>query len=223
MSIPSPKVSPTVTLNTGNTADCVNYIKNALSGSHIVIKVTHKHVDKAIFDIIKGTDKTIIFKEEGVEWIFNGKDITNETKDIDLTVNIAKLIETTSVDKVALEEKFKNADVCIISFSANGLLPGKATVKVKLCRDWLSGKDKNNMYIYYYNKTTKLAELVANGLKVDSDGYVQFNITHNSDYIVSDKELVQAGILPKTGYAIDTQVTVANSFFIPLLIISLLN
>jgi len=199
-------VTPSAVLNTGNTIDCVKAIKNASNGSSIVINVTNIHADKAIFDAIKGTNKTVIFKQDGIEWIFNGKDIINETKDIDLTVNIARLNETKSANKGALIEKFKGADVCIISFADNGLLPGKATVKVKLSSDWLIGKDKNNIYIYYYNKTTKLAEVVAKGLKVDTEGYVQFNITHNSDYIVSDKDLVQAGILSKTGSVIDMKV-----------------
>ncbi|MBC8062703.1 MAG: CIA30 family protein [Clostridiaceae bacterium] len=207
------KVDPAVTagttlvvLDTGNVTGCVNYIKNATSASKIVVNITEKHIAKAIFDAFKGTDKTITFKEEGIEWVFYGKDITNETKALDLTIDVAKLTETTSANKAALIEKFKNADVSIISFADNGLLPGRATVKVKLSSDWLVGKDKNNIHIYYYNKTTKLAELVAKGIKVDVEGYVQFSITHNSDYVVSDKDLVQAGILPKTGSGIDMVV-----------------
>ena len=74
-----------------------------------------------------------------------------------------------------------------------------------------------NIYIYYYNKTTKLAELIDKGLKVDSEGYVQFNITHNSDYIVIDKELIQAEILPKTGSVINTKILIEIGILIALL------
>ena len=193
-----------------NDAKTVIYaIKAASDKAVLTVDVsTNKIVAKEIFDAIKGTNKTVIFIQNGIQWTFNGKDITEDTKAIDMTVTIATLKNSTSPNKAAIANKVKNTDVLIISFANNEKLPGKATIRVKLDDTWLSGKDKNNVYIYYYNPTTLKAEIVAQKLKVDGEGYVQFTITHNSDYFVSDKDLVQAGIMPKTGYAMDTTVMV---------------
>lgn len=63
----------------------------------------------------------------------------------------------------------------------------------------LSNLDKNNLNVYYYNETTKTMETVASGLKVDADGYIQFDITHNSDYIISDQGLSAAQFVRLSG------------------------
>jgi PelA/Pel-15E family pectate lyase len=183
-----------------------------------------------IFNTIKGQDKVVTFEckaKDGTviaSWSFNGKDVTGDVKDIDLTVKAAKLSESDSANKAAIAEKVKNEDAFIISFAANGKLPGKATVKIKLSDSWLEGKDKNNICIYYYNEETKKAEVVAEKLKADAEGYVEFEITHNSDYFAVDKNLVEteikesveaeiknsveAQIIPKTGSMVDSNVLV---------------
>jgi exo-poly-alpha-galacturonosidase len=168
--------------------------------------------DDNIFSLIKGQDKTVTFErraEDGTviaSWTFSGKDITGDIKDIDLTVKLARLNESDTPNKGAISEKVKGEDVFVISFAANGKLPGNATVKVKLSESWLAGKDRNNIYIYYYNAEANKAELVAKKLKVDAEGYVEFEITHNSDYFVADKNLVAAGVIPKTGSMVDMNV-----------------
>jgi PelA/Pel-15E family pectate lyase len=191
-----------------------------------------------IFNTIKGQDKVVTFESKAKDgtviasWSFNGKDVTEDIKDIDLTVKAAKLSESDSANKAAIAEKVKNEDAFIISFAANGKLPGRATVKIKLSDSWLEGKDKNNICIYYYNEETKKAEVVAEKLKADAEGYVEFEITHNSDYFVVDKNLVEteikqsveaevknpveseiknsveAQIIPKTGSMVDSNVLV---------------
>ena len=78
---------------------------NVLRGNQII--------EKELFDAIKGKDITITFMSlynanwevistsgelsssdtnTGIQWIINGKDITNETKDIDMTIKISKKI-----------------------------------------------------------------------------------------------------------------------------------
>ena len=184
----------------------VEAIKNESSKSTIVVDASsNKKIDKAIFEALKGRDKSVTFKTENSEWTFNGKDI-KEVKDIDLTIQIASLKDTVSANKDAIAKKVKNEDVLVLSFASNGKLPAKATVRVKLDSTWLANKDKNNIFVYYYNPETKKAEVVAKKLKVDEEGYIQFAIDHNSDFFVADKDLVAAKILPKTGSPVDTQI-----------------
>ena len=177
--------------NTGP-AIVISAISSVASNGKVTIDVTaNKSVAKEIFDAIKGTDKTVTFIQNGIEWSFNGKDITGTTKTIDMTVNKAPLSTTTSSNKADIGEKVNNENVFVISFANNGQLPGKAKVKVKLDAAWLTGKNKNSMNVYYYNEATKAIETIASGLIVDAEGYVVFNITHNSDYIVTDRDLTK--------------------------------
>jgi rhamnogalacturonan endolyase len=188
----------------------VKAIEKATDKSTVTIDVTNnKLVGKEVFDSIKGTDKTLVFEQNGVQWKFNGKDIKEGTKNIDMTVKVASLADSTAPGRTEIADKVKNTDVMIVSFAENGLLPGKASVKVKMDSAWLNGKDQNNLHVYYYNSTTKKAELVASKLKVDDEGYVEFEITHNSDYFIADKDLVQGGVIPKTGSMLDINVLIA--------------
>jgi LPXTG-motif cell wall-anchored protein len=214
---------------TGTTADVATLISNADKKANITLDANgDKVIDKEIFDALKGTDKTITIEQNGVQWIFNGKDIINEAKSIDVTVNVAYPKNTTSSDKDKLTDMFKDDNVLVISFAENGTLPGKATVRVKLDEEWIEAHDKNNIYIYYFNPETNKGELIAKNLKVDSLGYVEFDITHNSDYIVADKDLITSpttetvvtntttteqvkatlGEIPQTGSMLDLKVLV---------------
>ncbi|WP_163192330.1 cell wall-binding repeat-containing protein [Clostridium thermarum] len=180
-----------------DTAVVISVINNVASSGSVTIDVTNnKTVAKEIFDAIKGTNKTLIFKGDVVEWTFTGKDITETTKDIDMTVRIATLNSTTSENKALIGEKINNENVLVISFANNGQLPGRAKIKLKLDNAWLANRNKNNINIYYFNEVSKAIEPVASELTADSEGYVQFYITHNSDYIISDKALTMVPVEP---------------------------
>jgi putative cell wall-binding protein len=181
---------PSVDVVNTDTTSVVNAIYTVANNGKVSVDVSaNKSVAKEIFDAIKGTDKTIAFKQNEVEWTFNGRDITGTTKTIDMTVSVSPLSTATSSNKAAIGEKVNNENVLVISFANNGQLPGKAQIKVKLDTAWLAGKTTVN--IYYYNEATKTIETIVNGLTSDAEGYVVFDITHNSDYIVSDKDLTK--------------------------------
>ncbi|GFZ32302.1 hypothetical protein CSC2_28280 [Clostridium zeae] len=184
----STKVSQVVN---GDASKVVDTLNKTSEGSNITVDVSgSKTVDKTIFDSIKGKDKTVNFVQDGLQWSFNGKDITNTTKNIDMNVNVASVNNSSSSNKAAIAAKVGNAGATVVSFANNGQLPGKATVKVKLDTQWLLDptNSKKNLYVYYYNETTKKLENIASGLSA-SNGYVQFSITHNSDYVISDKDI----------------------------------
>ena len=107
----------------------------------------------------------------------------------------------------------------VISFAENGVLPGKATITANLGASWA---DKNTVYVYYYNPTTNKAEKIAGPIKADAAGNITFDITHCSDYFVSDKNLVSAGILPKTGSSIDFTIMMLLGTIVMIAGISLL-
>ncbi|MBV4418707.1 cell wall-binding repeat-containing protein [Clostridium tyrobutyricum] len=179
-----------INVTNSNKDSVVNAIKNSSDNATVTVDVdNNKQVAKDIFDAVKGTDKKVVFTSNGVQWIFDGKDMSDTTKAVDMTVDVAKVEDSKSLNKTEIKQKTNNADVAVVSFADNGQLPGKATVKIKLDSSWLENKNKNNMKVYYYNESNKTITSVADNLKVDSDNYISFDITHNSDYIISDKDL----------------------------------
>ncbi|MBE6055213.1 MAG: LPXTG cell wall anchor domain-containing protein, partial [Clostridium sartagoforme] len=134
---------------------------------------------KEIFEAIAGTDKVITFKQEdGTSWTFNGKDIDkNNLKDIKLSLSNKPSEEA----KVAINEVDKNP--IFIKFDYHGILPGKALVKIKL-ENYEDLKDKN-LTLYYYNEETKSIEKINDNIKVDNNGFVTIEISHCSDYFLS--------------------------------------
>ena len=183
--VPQPQPQEPSSTVGNNTVDIIKALE---SNKNVTINMSaNKVLDQSVLEAIKGTDKSITVVNEGVQWIFNGKDIVNEVKDLDLTVLVATLGETISSNRAAIAKLIDNQDSIVVSFAENGLLPGKATVKVKLDSSWLDGKDR--MYVYFYNETSGKGELVAEKLKADQEGYIEFEIIHNSDYFIMDKPI----------------------------------
>ncbi|WP_139905308.1 endo-1,4-beta-xylanase [Clostridium thermarum] len=193
---PSTPIEPeTLTINSTEVAMVVSSIASVSNNGTVVVNVTdNKSIAKEIFNALKDTDKTVIFKLDGIEWSFTGRDITDATKTIDLSVNIAPIASSTTANKSQIAEKVNNEDVMVISFADNGYLPGKAKVKVKLDCNWLENKNKVDLSVYYYNPATKDLQTIASGLKVDAEGCVQFDITHNCDYIITDRDLAKTPV-----------------------------
>lgn len=70
---------------TNNTDSIINYINNSAVSSITVDASANSEVSKAVFESIKGKDKTITFNYGNISWTFNGKDINNPM-DIDLSL-----------------------------------------------------------------------------------------------------------------------------------------
>lgn len=182
----------------------------------IIIKADTPVVDGSVFSSIKGLDKEVTFANKSADgtvissWSFNGSAINKYIKDLDLTIKL------TSQNSEQIKEAAKTQNVFVISFNHHGDLPGEAKVKVKLNDAWLLGKDKNNLTLYYYNGDTKKMELVAENLKVDASGYVEFILNHCSEYILVDKtaaevintnnaiDAVETALVQKTFYHYNT-------------------
>lgn len=189
-----------------NTDAVVDTIKDSAAGSTTVIKIAEDNkVDASILKAIAGTDKTVVFEKDGVTWSFNGKDINHEMKNLDLSAKVGNAKDSVSPNRDAIAAKVKGENVMVITFAENGVLPGAAKVTVNLGSAWAN---KNNLFVYYYNPQTKKVEKIDGNLKADSKGNVTFTITHCSDYFVADKDLIAAGVIPKTGSPVDMNLLI---------------
>ena len=160
--------------------------KNAGEGSNYIIEVDDDPLVKSdLFETIKGSDKTLTFVVDDNELIFNGKDIVNPKN-----VNAYFDVQSLSFDK-KIEEKLSSG--FIIYFANDGTLPGKAKVRIKADSSITSELSSKN-YIYYYNKTEDLFELIASNVQLTSDGYYEFTITHNSNYVITKEEIKDAKV-----------------------------
>ena len=90
-----------------------------------------------------------------------------------------------------------------IDFAANGELPGPANVRVKSDYTFEIFEMTESMYLYYLNPNSDTLdyeqqsniEYVLDG----TDHWCQFNITHNSTYMVSGKKIVKIKSMKITG------------------------
>ena len=126
-------------------------------------------------------------------WTVNGKDITGDVDEAgyDLTVK--------ALNDAKLAELAGGKGIMQIEIAHSGELPFKATLRLYVGTEH-SGK---TAHLYYYNEGKGALEYHSNS-KVD-DGYVTFDFTHCSKYVITLEKLNPAdgggsgGTTPKTG------------------------
>ncbi|MCR5737836.1 MAG: hypothetical protein K6G64_09315 [Eubacterium sp.] len=165
--------------STANIAGALQAINKMKNGQVAVLDYrNYYYADKKLFEAIAGADKTIVFQDSDVQWVFHGTDIKKkQCKTINLHVDISK-------EKGA---DFGYADdpyILLMCFAKNGKLPGK--VRMRINDEYLKQKYKvnNQMILSYFDKS---AEVLDKNVKCSKDGYMEFSIKHNSKYILSDK------------------------------------
>ena len=167
----------------------VEQIEQAEDGSYIVADFSSDStLPEEVFDAIAGTDKTLELTSEGITWRFSGVDIVNQTKPIDLAVEITKAEETQTNAGQAIQEALEETPGIVMKFAENGELPGEATIQIKVdyaMRQYLG--QSQQLCIYYYNNQSGEMELVAENLQVIDDTYVEFSITHCSYYVLTTR------------------------------------
>jgi hypothetical protein len=161
-------------------------------------------VKKEIFDAIKDTNKKLIVESNGIQWIFTGSKITNETKDINVSVNIYQ--NFAKDDNSALN----SVNSVMIDFAKNGLLPGIVKVRIKadyVFRDFIGVTDLD---VYYYDDENELLDAVAKKVDLTEDGYYEFYIEHNSKYMITNIKPENKYISDDTKYLVINNVEVEN-------------
>ena len=137
-----------------NNPNLVDTLKNMNEGQTAVVRTTTVKVAPAeVFEAIKGEDKNIVFDEDGIQWVFNGKNISDENiKDVDLSVDIENSEDLTDL---GYEE---GSSGTILDFASNGVLPGKCNVRLK--SDYISDKYNldSELYLACIRKTVEYQE-----------------------------------------------------------------
>ncbi len=144
-----------------------------------------------LFNSIKGSNKTLVINYNDNQLVFNGKDIEN-SKTIDASIRVAKVNADDNIGGLI-------KDGIIVNFSDNGVLPGKAVVRVKnsnLVKSSLAG---NDVYVYLYDDASqKFVEVTEDKIKLE-DGYYEFEIDHNSSYVLVTDKIEEDLVAEETG------------------------
>lgn len=160
-------------------------------------------------ELLKNKDKSITLDGDWYQWIFDGKDMLNDMPGV---VYFDTRINTSSPNAGAIKKLTGNANTSNLYFNYEGELPGKTTIRVRL-NDYAN----KTVYVYYFNPVRNRLELVKSNVKADADGWIEFAITHCSDYLVSATPIGGAAIgtvmqnnNPETGGVDLTQPVLQN-------------
>ncbi|OLR63168.1 hypothetical protein BHF69_10995 [Anaerostipes sp. 992a] len=163
----------------GNVSAALKKIEEMESGQTVVLECRYeKTAAKELFEAIAGQDKILVFEDEDVQWIFNGKNIKkNKCKDIDLTVKVRR---TSGKEYGYADDKY----ILYMQYANNGELPG--TVEMRVNYEYLYEKyqtSHNNLILTYYSNGS--GDILDENVKVEEDLYAQYKIKHNSIYLLS--------------------------------------
>ncbi|MEE3343512.1 MAG: hypothetical protein VZS44_05435 [Bacilli bacterium] len=161
--------------------DIISRINNTKDDAIIMIDSTNNYkISKDIFKSIKGTNKTIYIETGGIQWVFNGKDIK---KPKDIMVNV--LVDVFYNDNLGENKE----DYIALVFYDNGRLPGKAKIRVKTDYTFKYSYGVKDLISYYYNDKEDKYKLQNNKINLTNDGFYEFDISHNSTYVLSNKKI----------------------------------
>lgn len=184
-----------------NNSKITEHINNMVEGQTLLVNANTNVAPKAMFDALKGHNKNVVIDKDGIQWIINGKNITNETKNVDIT---------TSIQEIDLLQYgySDNANGVALVFAPNGILPARTQIRIK--NDYVSNKFNLSSQLYLgfikdsaddeeelsvsdnsvsMNSLEYEDELIAiEDAEVSYDGeYVSLFLNHNSSYILSDQ------------------------------------
>lgn len=168
--------------------DLLDQISKAPEDAVIVLNCSPSKptLPKEVFDAVKGTDKQIsLVSESGIQWIFQRSDIVNESKDIDLNVQLSYITQGVSPDTEAIQGMVEDTNTVILQFPENGVLPGKAKIRVKVDYAMRKYLGMEEIYVYYFDNEAKELVPIAVSVTITPDYYIEFEIEHCSSYILT--------------------------------------
>lgn len=163
-------------------------IIEALKNGDVTVRLTSKDdkiVSKEVLSKLNGNKLTyeVLGDNDIILYsvTFSGKELENYGKDINFD------IEFNTKKQMLIDDKYYN-----IRFVNDMVLSGKVKVKI-----FIKDKFQNNdgLYLYNYNGSKKL-NLINDNIKY-KDYYVNFDIDHLSEYVLTKDEIVyKIGLLP---------------------------
>ena len=172
--------------NNGNNGT-LKYVFNSdleiTNNSNKKLVYNNEDIDTAVisklYNIIKGTNRTLKINNNDNELIFKGNDI-KEAKTIDVNTKVYLTEVNNNINEIVKKG-------IIIDFPDNGSLPGNALVKIKNNKDIKKVLD-SKVNVYYYNDKTNKFRLISRGITLTED-YYEFNISHTSSYVLTNEEI----------------------------------
>ena len=162
--------------------DIIVNLYNSADGAEITINAdSNTLITEEIFNAIKGKNKKLVINSNDNQIIFNGNNII-DSKTIDATINVDSIKDNDDINKLI------DSGV-VIRFADNGTLPGEATVRIKSTDEMDRILQNEKIYVYYFNDGENKFQLIATNIEKTEDGYYEFEITHNSDYVLVNKEI----------------------------------
>lgn len=164
-----------------NNPNIVSKLKAMKTGKVAMINFTNSNcvAKKSFFDAIKGQNKTIVFSNDGIQWVFNGKNINKPTKNINLK---------TKVKRESGRQYGTSDSIVSLMFASNGTLPGKARVRLKT-----NYVLSSNLNLYYLDDgDLDLESSKAVGYADGDDKWSEIYLTHNSTFLLSKSKLINS-------------------------------
>ena len=184
----------------------IDRISEMEEGTTAVLDIRYAKVaPEALFKAFAGRNKTVVFEDEDVQWVFDGEKISeSECKDIDLTTNVEV--------KAGASMGIRDDKIVVITFSDNGELPGKADVRVN--NDYISAKyaSGDDQFMLLCEKEGLLV-VEDEDIKIDKDEAAVLPIDHNSIFVLSQTVPEKYWEFPKYTWADDySSVTAERSW-----------
>lgn len=189
-------------------SDAITKIISAAANSVVTVSNTDGTVSKNVFDEAKAKSVIPQITRGNVTFKFGDASVFNT---IDNAGGLTLSVSNTLTNDTIAENLAKNSGANIIgklkfdNNLPNGQFGGKVTVTAFIGTQY-AGK---TVYLYYL-KPDGTTELIASPV-VDSNGNITFDITHCSDYFVTDKLLSAATNTSGTGTSKTTTGTATSS------------
>ncbi len=186
---PKEEVKPvqTVVSEINEQVDADHLLETAESveaGEIVKVKVNAKEVavTKDVFKLAAQKDIELVFDCGDYEWQFT--ELTDEDATELKSLAVDTNAEVKAIEEVLIKNKVAKENRRTVSFAHDGKLPGKAKVTISVADQFADGKE---LFFYYFNEGSNGFELISKN--VVENGKIVVELTHCSDYILSEEEL----------------------------------
>jgi hypothetical protein len=201
---------PTTTLD-----KLIDIVKTTTANTiNVDIKDNNTEISSDMLNEIKNSQKQVIINHYNSSdnityiWKINGTKLIND-KTINTNINF------TSPNVEAINELTNYSNYLILNFDHSGDLPENTTVTIYVGDKY---KDGDVLKLYYYSSEDNKIELNRDNLKVEN-GYVEFELEHCSEYLLSMANFTRANIESNTTILLLQIILVIETIFIAYLLI----